>query len=151
VGIEWANALRPRPWLGLDLDFAYSYGRFTDDDPAGDRIPGAVEGIASAGLAIIDLHHVFASVWLRYFGQRPLIEDNSVRSHSSTLLNAEVGYEVARGVRLTLSGFNLLNTQASDVDYYYASRLPGESAPVEDVHFHPAESRSVRLALAFSP
>jgi len=34
----------------------------------------------------------------------------------------------------------------SDVDYFYASRLPGEPAEgVDDIHFHPAESRSARL------
>ena len=36
----------------LDADLAYSKARFRDDDPAGDRIPGAVEGVASAGVTV---------------------------------------------------------------------------------------------------
>jgi hypothetical protein len=44
--------------------------------------------------------------------------------------------------------FNLFDRQASDIDYYYASRLPGEAAGgVNDIHFHPVEPRSFRLSL----
>jgi hypothetical protein len=66
---------------------------------------------------------------VRYFGPRPLIEDNSVRSCSSTIVNA----------------------RASDIDYFYASRLPGEpSAGVDDIHTHPAEPRTARLSVLYS-
>ena len=33
---------------------------------------------------------------LRYFGQRPLVEDNSVHSKASTLVNLQVGYRYPR-------------------------------------------------------
>jgi hypothetical protein len=46
-----------------------------------------------------------------------------------------------------LDAFNLLNADASQIDYYYTSRLPGEPAGgVDDVHFHPLEPRSFRLS-----
>jgi hypothetical protein len=45
-------------------------------------------------------------------------------------------------------GFNLLNADASQIDYYYTSRLPGEpAAGIDEVHFHPLEPRSFRLSL----
>lgn len=54
-------------------------------------------------------------------------------------------------MRLWLEGFNLLNTKASQIDYYYTSRLPGEAAGgVADIHFHPVEPMAVRLTLAAS-
>jgi outer membrane receptor protein involved in Fe transport len=34
-----------------------------------------------------------------------------------------------------------------DFDYFYASRLPGEAACVEDIHTHPALPRTFRLTL----
>ena len=38
---------------------------------------------------------------------------------------------------------------ASDVDYYYTSRLPGEPVGgIADVHTHPQEPRSIRLVLS---
>jgi hypothetical protein len=44
--------------------------------------------------------------------------------------------------------FNLLDAGVSDIDYFYTSRLPGEpSEGVEDVHFHPALPRSIRIGL----
>jgi outer membrane receptor protein involved in Fe transport len=86
---------------------------------------------------------------LRYFGPRPLIEDNSVRSNPSTLVNGRVGYKFKKGLRLSVEGFNLLNRKVSDIDYFYASRLPGEGADgVDDIHTHPAEKRSFRIALS---
>jgi len=42
--------------------------------------------------------------------------------------------------------FNLLDRAASDVDYFYASRLRGEAlSGVEDIHFHPTLPRTARL------
>ncbi|HTP28727.1 MAG TPA: TonB-dependent receptor, partial [Anaeromyxobacteraceae bacterium] len=99
-----------------------------------------------------------ASLFLRYFGPRPLVEDDSVRSSGSALLNAQVSYRVNRYVKLTADVFNLANAQVDDISYYYASRLPNEPRTVldpvtgqqvkspgtNDIHFHPAEKRSVR-------
>jgi len=49
-------------------------------------------------------------------------------------------------MRVELDGFNLLNRKASAIDYHYTSRLPGEpAAGVNDIHFHPIESRSLRV------
>lgn len=49
---------------------------------------------------------------------------------------------------LTLDVFNLLDRRASDIDYFYASRLKGEPADgVIDVHFHPVEPRRFRLTM----
>jgi hypothetical protein len=44
--------------------------------------------------------------------------------------------------------FNLLDAQSSDIDYYYASRLPGEPlAGVNDIHTHPSEPREFRFSI----
>ena len=44
--------------------------------------------------------------------------------------------------------FNLLDAADSDIDYYYASRLPGEPADgVDDIHLHPTLPRTVRVSL----
>lgn len=147
TGVELQSFWRPRAWLSIDADAALSRGRFTDDDPTGDRIPGSIETAVSAGVSVEDLRNVFGSLRLRYFGPRPLIEDGTVESSSSTLLNGRLGYAFPNGLRLALEGFNLLDEEASDIEYLYESRLPGEAEPVQDIHFHPAEPRSVRLVV----
>lgn len=43
---------------------------------------------------------------------------------------------------------NLFDREASNIDYFYTSRLPGEPlAGVDDIHLHPTEPRMVRLTL----
>ena len=147
MGIELQSFFRVFPWLTLDADIAFSRGRFTDRDPAGDHIPGAIEKAVAAGISIAGLRHAFGSLRLRYFGARPLLEDDSIRSASSTLVNMLVGYRFAKHLSLTLEMFNLLDESVSDIDYFYESRLRGETEPVADIHFHPAEKRSARLLM----
>ena len=44
--------------------------------------------------------------------------------------------------------FNLLDASASDIDYFYTSRLPGEpAAGIADVHLHPTLPRTARVNL----
>ena len=70
-----------------------------------------------------------------------------MRSQASATLNGRLAYKPAPGTIIELEGFNLANRQVSAIDYFYESRLPGESAARADIHFHPAEARSFRLSL----
>ena len=151
TGFEIANYYKRSDWLTLDADLAFARARFSDNDPdgIGSRIPGSVEGVASIAVAVDNLGPWFGAVQLRYFSPRPLIEDNSVRSASTATLNGRIGYKINPRMRVELEGFNLTHRQASAIDYYYTSRLQGEpAAGVNDIHFHPIESRSFRVSLA---
>jgi outer membrane receptor protein involved in Fe transport len=80
-----------------------------------------------------------------------LTEDASIRSGSTSILNGEVGYRLGARYRIVLDAYNLLNARASDIDYFYTSRLPGEPPDgVDDRHFHPAVPRTVRATLQVS-
>ena len=88
----------------------------------------------------------------RYFGPRPLIEDNSVQVEvDHAVQRAGDVRRHARSCRLRLDVFNLFDADADDITYYYTSRLPGEpAAGVNDIHFHPVESRTLRLAMIYT-
>ena len=147
-GLEWTNDLRPVSWLALDADLAWSHARFTDGDPAGDDIPGSVGLVLAAGATIVRERGLAGGLRVRYVGPRPLIEDRSVESASSTLLNGQLRYGFGRGIALVLDAFNLANTSASDIDYFYTSRLPGEPDDgVDDIHMHPTPPRAFRILL----
>ena len=149
VGVEWTNNYRPLPWIAFDLDVAYTKARFTDFDPAGDRIPGAPAWIASGAVTFGHETGWFGALKGRYFGPRPLIEDDSVRSQSSLIFNARAGYKFDNGLRFQLDVLNLFNARTNQIEYYYLSRLPGEPIDgVADRHVHPAEPLAVRLTLA---
>jgi hypothetical protein len=149
-GVEWSNYYRVLPWMTVDLDLSISDAKFRDDDPAGNFIPGAIQNVVAGGVSVDSLADFFGSIRVRYFGPRPLIEDNSVRSEASTIVNAMVGYELTRGLRAQVELFNIFDAQVSDIDYFYASRLPGEPAGgVDDIHFHPAQPRAARFSIVY--
>ena len=147
TGFEFSNYYKPNKWLTVDADIAFARGRFADADAAGQRIPGAVEGVASLALAVDHVGPWFGALQLRYFGPRPLIENNSVRSRATSTVNGRIGYRLTPHMKIELEGFNLANRRDSAIDYFYASRLKDEAVAVEDVHFHPIESRSFRVTL----
>ena len=148
IGVEWTNHYQPVPWVRLDLDLAYTQARFTDYDPVGSYIPGAPTMVGAAGITLGGEAGWFGGLRWRYFGPRPLIEDGSVWSGPTSLFNARVGYVFENGLKLQLDGFNIFNTQASQIDYFYRSQLRNEAAPVNDVHFHPVEPFALRFTLA---
>ena len=148
VGVEWTNYVRLASWLTGELDVSLSRARFSDFDPAGDFIPGALDRVIAGALTVTPARRVFGSVRLRHFGPRPLIEDYSVQSASTTIWNGEIGVRINERFNVVLEAFNLLDSDVSDIDYFYTSRLPGEPADgVEDIHFHPSIPRTARVLL----
>jgi outer membrane receptor protein involved in Fe transport len=140
--------LSPRPWLTFDADVSWSSSRFTDGDPVGSAIPGAVGHVASIGASIAELRRFSGSLRLRHLAPRPLVEDASVHSERPLIVNLQVGYRLAPNARLVVDILNLLDSQDSDVDYFYRSRLSGEPAEgVDDVHTHPVQPRTARISV----
>jgi outer membrane receptor protein involved in Fe transport len=146
-GVEWNNLWTATSWLSFDADLSWSHARFRGSDPTGDYIPGAVATTANLGATVDALGPWFGALRLRYFGPRPLIEDNSVKSNSSAIANLRLGYRFDRKTTLALDVFNLFDRKISDIDYWYESQLRNEAAPVNDIHTHPAEPRTFRLTL----
>jgi len=149
-GVELGLYARPTDWMIVDADLAWSEPRFRDDDPAGDRIPGAVERVASLGVTFDLDGGWYGGARLRYLGPSALIEDDSVRAPGSTLVNLEAGRRFSERLKVTLGIYNVFDEDASDIRYFYESQLPGEPAPVADVHVHPVEPRTARLTVDFA-
>jgi len=149
-GITLANFYRPVPQLSIDADVSLARARFIGVPAAANRIPGALENVVAGGVTWSSMRRgPFGSIRVRHFGAYPLLEDNSVRATPTTLVNADAGLLVG-GVRLQATVLNLLNARASDIQYYYTSRLAGEaSAGRGDVHFHPVEPRQLRISLGW--
>ena len=156
TGFEFSNYYKPTKWLTIDADLAFAKARFRDFDPVGNRIPGSIEGVASLAASVDNLGPYYGGVQLRYFGPRPLIEDNSVRSKSTATLNGRIGYKISPKVRIALEGFNLTNRKDNAIDYFYESRLANEPRlfgadgfpkGTLDKHSHPIETRSFRVNL----
>lgn len=142
-GLELLADWRPSSRLNLTASYAATHARFTN----GDRIPNAVDSVLSAGGSWrLGEASTITLTWRR-LGAAPLVEDNSVRSSVTSLVNALFVQDIGRA-SLMLEILNLTDSKRDDIAYFYASRLPGEPAGgVDDVHFHPVEPRAVRLGM----
>jgi len=149
-GIEWSNHYIANDWLLFDFDLAFSQAKYKRDDGSGQFIPGSLGRVMSFGATVNNLNNWSGAFQIRHFGPRPLIEDNSVKSNSTTIAYARVGYQFNSKTKVTLDVFNLFNRKQSDIDYFYTSRLNGEGVDgVEDKHFHPVEPISARITLIY--
>ena len=144
-GFELGGFYQPAPWLTIDAEFTKSRGRLNDLPFGENRIPGAIEEIIAGGF-VAKFKRASLAMRLRHFGSYSLIEDDSVRSDPLTVVNARVEYQVGR-VELAADLLNVLDSKDNEIEYFYASRLPGEPIEgIEDRHIRPIEPRQLRVS-----
>lgn len=160
-GIEISQFYQPTDAWIIDLDAAWSKARFKNHSIEGNYIPGAIEKTVAAGFTYHFKEQLNFGGRLRYFGSRPLIEDNSVRSDSSTLVNLQGSYQFNKNFQAQLELFNVFDQKINDIEYYYASCARqdlGDSAcspsstereGILDKHVHPTEGRNLRMTLRY--
>jgi hypothetical protein len=149
-GVTFANFYRASRALSLDADIAMARARFVSREGWRAHVPGAIERTLSAGMTWAPERGLFGAVRLRHFGAYALSEENTTRARASTLVNADFGFQAIGGARVKVTLLNVLDARADDIQYLYASRLPGEApGGVEDVHFHPSEPRQLRLSVGW--
>jgi len=146
-GVEFNAFWRPTDWLVFDATAAYTDAEFKNALAGEDRIPQAVESVIGAGATLGPVRGFTSTLRLRHFGEAPLIEDGSVFSDPTTLVNLGLYKDIGR-VRLGLDVLNLFDSEDADITYFFESQLPGEAGPVSDIHFKPVEPRQVRASLA---
>jgi len=173
-GSETSIFWRPVQHLVVDADYSYSHSRFlklqdsvygeptptsnnTPLEILGTHIPEAATSVFAVGATYESSQGWFAAARLRYFGPRPLVEDGSVRSHATKVVNLEGGYEFTKHFKASAQIINLLNSKDHDIDYFFASRLTGPGAATQDpadgvntIHFHPIEPINARFILTYN-
>ncbi len=130
----------------FDVNASFVDSEFVGVPRNEDHIPNAHGRVIGAGITYVGSNGFNGSLRMRHFGDAPLVEDDSVRQGSTTVYNMSIGYEVGSwsfGAEL----LNVFDAEDNDIAYWFESRLPGEAAAVEDVHFHPVQPRSVRFSV----
>ncbi len=149
-GLEWNNRYVPVPWFLFDADLAWTHARFAN----GERIPNAIDKVASFAATLRDVGPWSISWQWRYLGTGALVEDNSVRAKASLTSNLRISRKLGalfgKNAEVTLDVFNLRNSKVDDIQYFYESRAAGEVQAAEGRHVHPAEPRSARLTFRVS-
>jgi len=145
-GVEWNQFYALSPHWAIDAGLTWSQARFTDTDLAGSYIPGAASTTANLGLSWDGQGAWSGALRLRYWGSRPLLEDNSWRAPAAAWVNLRVGYRTSLREQWAFDVYNLMNRKVDDIAYAYVSRLAGEPAQgLMDAHVHPAEPRTWRI------
>ncbi len=154
-GIEIPVYYQTDNWK-FDIELAFTDARFTGVEE--DRIPGSLDRVIAAGAYFDYPVGIYGSARVRHFGERPLLEDGSVKSDPTTVVNAMLGYrwkENSWDLRAEL--LNVFDSSDDDITYFYESRLRVpfgasgalEPAPVADTHFRRVEPRSLRVTLSY--
>ncbi len=123
TGVEATLFWRPVDWLALDASAAWTDPKF-DIPGSANRIPNAVESVLAGG-AVFHFDPLTLSLRARYFGEAPLIEDGSVKSEATTIVNGSATYDIGP-VTLGLEVLNLFDAKDADITYFFESQLPGE-------------------------
>ena len=84
---------------------------FTELDPAGDEIPGSIDACSRPASRSQNPHGFYGSARLRYFGPRPLIEDGSVESDSSTVVNLRARLQARDAIDLRVDVLNVFDSR----------------------------------------
>lgn len=146
TGVEWSNHWTSGEHLLMDANFAWTRPRYSDNDPAGNRISNAVQRVANLTFALHNLGPWSGSLGVRYIGAAPLVEDNSVRSIASVTTNLRVNRKISNNLDVALDVLNVTDRKNNDISYHYTSRVAGETlAGVDGVHVHPSEPRTIRV------
>lgn len=149
-GGELSTYYTPIRHLIVDADIAYTRARFREDSGFGRDVPEAVQGVAGLGATYASPQGWDIGFKFRYFGPRPLIENDSVKSQSTTIVNLGAGYKLTRHLKLDGEILNLFDSADHDIDYFYTSRRQGEPAQgVDDTHFHRIEPINGRVSLRY--
>ncbi len=148
-GYELTAFWKPNGWLAVDGVWTGTHSRYVGLPSGQNFVPGSLESSGELGVsALFDEWN--AAVRVRYLGPHPLIEDNSQRGSSTTLVNLRAAWTPQRlpGLQLYAELLNALDSKRDDIDYYYETRFPGEPAGgVLDRNSRIVEPRQVRLGI----
>lgn len=144
---------------GLDVSIRYQLTKmlFMDADvsSAKPRAIGVLEGMnylplaplfsSTGGFSVKIPNGLSGSLRYRYMANRPANDDNSIVAKGYFVTDAQLNYTKQK-YSVGLSVQNLLNTRWKETQFDTESRLKGEAAPVEEIHFTPGTPFFARLS-----
>lgn len=148
-GVEWTNYYKPNDWLTLDADFAFTSAHYQDVPHSESDIPNSVGQVIGAGVVALLPYDFFATARVRYFGHVPLNETGTAYMGDTTLVNLGAGYQYQK-LKFEVDVFNLFDSKANDIAYYYESRYPQNAAAEEGIMIHPVMPRQVRATVTLN-
>ncbi|MEQ8289341.1 MAG: TonB-dependent receptor [Gammaproteobacteria bacterium] len=151
---RWGAELATYYWFteqfSFDFELAWTESRFREDaTDEGNHIDGSLPMVLSTGFTWEPIQNWSTTLRLRHFSERTLDSFNRVQSKPLTVINMGIDY-MHKQWQLGLDILNLFDSEDHDIDYFYTSRLQGETiSGVEENHFHPIEPRTIRFQVKY--
>ncbi|WP_097127128.1 TonB-dependent receptor [Spirosoma fluviale] len=153
AGIDLSVRYQLTKTLYADIDLNTANPRSLDAEAGQNRLPLAPVFTSTGGLSLQTPYGLSGSLRYRYMANRPANEDNTIVAKGYFVTDMQVNYArhggAKRNYTVGLSVQNLLNTRWKETQFATESRLKGEAAPVEEIHFTPGTPFFARLSLTY--
>ena len=145
-GIDVSVRYQLTKTLYADLDLNTAKPRAIDAEVGQNYLPLAPTFTSTGGLSLQTSYGLNGSLRYRYMADRPANEDNSIVAKGYFVTDMQANYSKQK-YTIGLSIQNLFNTRWKETQFATESRLKGEAASVEEIHFTPGTSFFARLSL----
>ncbi|GAB4052231.1 TonB-dependent receptor [Spirosoma litoris] len=148
MGLDLSVRYQLTKSLYADVDLNTANPRSLDAEAGQNYLPLAPLFTSTGGLSLQTKYGLSGSLRYRYMADRPANEDDTIVAKGYFVTDMQLNYARKR-YTLGLSAQNLLNTRWKETQFATESRLKGEAAPVEEIHFTPGTPFFARLSLTY--
>lgn len=122
--------------LFADVNVSLAKPRAIDAPEGMSYLPLAPQFTSIGGITYKKMSGFNGSLRYRYMADRAADESNQIQAEGYFVMDCALNY-TAKRFEAGLSVQNILNTQWKETQFLTESRLAGEPAPVEEIHFTP--------------
>ncbi|MEZ0541774.1 TonB-dependent receptor [Fibrella arboris] len=148
MGIDLSARYQLTPHLYADLDLNTATPRAIDAEADQNYLPLAPVFTSTGGLSLQSNSGLSGSLRYRYMADRPANETNSIVAKGYFVNDLQLNYS-RKNYTLGLSVQNLFNVRWKETQFATESRLKGEAAPVNEIHFTPGTPFFARLSWTY--
>ncbi len=147
-GADLGIRFQPLENFYLNADINYSHARFIEEENGQDYVPLAPV-VTSTGSVNWDFMHGFSlGLQYRYLGERPAVEDNSIRTKAYFVNDLMLSYNRQKwGANIQVN--NLFNVKWNEAQFATETQLKGEAEPITDLTYTPGNPFGVRVGLYY--
>lgn len=148
-GVDLGLRYQLNNWLFLNGDYTYTYARAMEGAPAEDYIPLAPVNTFAAGLSAKNLKGFSAGARMRFLGDRPADETNTVTAKGYFITDLSANYQF-KNFSVGFNIDNVFNVKWKETQFLTESRLYSEASAVEEIHYTAGTPFFSRLMLRYS-
>ncbi|SIQ46448.1 Outer membrane receptor proteins, mostly Fe transport [Chryseobacterium sp. RU37D] len=147
-GADLGVRFQPLDYFYVNADINYSHARFIGEQKGEDYIPLAPV-MTSTGSVNWDFLPGFSlGLQYRYLGERPAVEDNSIKTKAYFVNDLILSYNHKNwGANIQIN--NLFNVKWNEAQFATETRLKDEAEPITDLTYTPGNPLGLKVGLYY--